>query len=57
MRRYLTWWPLYCLCAMAAMVLIPPAIAMVWITRLVARMQDHADMQLLRAGAAIKNNR
>ena len=56
MKRHLTWWLLYCLCTLAALLLMPLAMAMVWITRLVARGQDRADMELLRARAVSKNN-
>jgi hypothetical protein len=59
MRRYLTWSSLYFACSLAAMALIPLALAVVWIARLVTRGQDRADMELLRAAAALqkKQNR
>ena len=57
MKRYLAWWALYGLCNVAALLLMPLAMAMVWITQLVARGQDRAYMELLRARAAGKNNR
>lgn len=57
MKRYLTWWAVQLLCGLAGLLLMPLALALVWLARLVASAQDRTHMELLRASAAIKNSR
>ncbi len=59
MTNYLKWWPLLVACRLVAAVLVPLLLAIVWLTKLVHRAQDRAEIELMCAMAIdrVKENR
>ncbi len=47
MTAYLKWWPVLVACRLAAAVLVPLSLAIVWLTGQVRRGEDRAEIELL----------